>query len=191
MARQYGAGGSACRIYHAGFLAAGGIRAGATHGPLGTEDRHRDFSHVSDSAHAVVHSVVAHCGGAGIAGHDLVTGVGLSELYDSLLRLAADGVLQVDPERIGRRGDGRWFNALRGILSSGGADFDFGNTDRRDFYVHAGDAGVRLRADVHFSRVAADGGRGDSDIPGSWRRLLLGFAHGRLPDDEPTYCAAL
>src|ERR1700720_3724833 len=179
MARQYGVSRGACRIYHAGFFSAGGIRAGATHGPLGTKDRYRDFSYVSDSAHAVVHSAVAHCGGAGVAGHDLVTGVGLSELYDSLLHLAADGVLQIDPEGTGRRCDGGWSDALRGILSSRGADLDFGNTDRRDFYVHAGDAGIRLRADVHFSRVTADGRRGDSDIFGSWRRLLLGVAHGR------------
>ncbi len=59
-------------------------------------------------------------------------------------------------------------DALRGVLSSRGADFDFRNTDRRDFHVHAGDAGIRLRAHVYFARVATDGGRGDSDIPGAW-----------------------
>jgi len=66
-----------------------------------------------------------------------------------------------------------------------------GNPDGGDLCVHAGDPGVRVRADVYRSGSAPDGGRGRADFSGPRRRLLLGLADGRLPDHQPPHRARL
>ena len=95
--------------------------------------------------------------------------------------LAADGFFQVDSEGAGRRGHGGRPDAIRRLPSDGRAHLRFRNPDGRHFQLHAGDPGVRLRPDLHFAGIQPDGGRGNPDLPGARRRLLLGIPDGGVP----------
>ena len=53
---------------------------------------------------------------------------------------------------------------FQALLQARDSDLGLGDPDRRDLHVHARDAGVRLRADVHLLGVAPDGRRRRADL---------------------------
>src|SRR5215471_7660257 len=97
MGRQYRVGRPSRGARYARAGIAGGVRPGAPDRPMGRALGDCHFSHLSGATYAAVHSTLEGRGDARASGYDLVAGGGLSELYDPLLDMVADGLFQVDP----------------------------------------------------------------------------------------------
>src|SRR6266542_3062778 len=119
------------------------------------------------------------------AGLPLVDHHRLPKLHDPVLDMAAHGLLQVHPEGPRRRRHGRRPDQMGRLREADDPDVDLRHPHRGDLRLHARNAGVRLRPDVHLLLRPPDRRRRRPHVPAPWRRLLLGLADGRLPDHEP------
>ena len=121
----------------------------------------------------------------------VVPGARLPQLHGAILYLAADGFLQGDTARARGRGDDRRLEPARRVHQSGRPNFRCRDVDGSYLRLHVGDAGVRLRRDVHHLLGELHGKRRRADLPGARRRVFLGFDDGRLPHRERTDCCNL
>src|SRR6266508_3969054 len=140
------------------------LRAGATHRQLGRPTRHRHLPDLPDPPNAPVHPPVKGRRPPRPAGLPLVDHHRLPQLHNPLLDLSPDGLLHREADD---------------------PDVDLRHPHRGHLRLHPRDAGVRLRPDLPLLLRQPDRRRRRSHVPPPRRRLLLGLAHGRLPDHEP------